>query len=295
MAYLAVCIIWGSTYLVIRIGVSDLPPELFMGIRFVIAGSIMLLFAFVKGYSFPSAKDAGRIAIIGLLLLTGANGLVAYAEQWVHSSIAALILAGIPLFMALLELLLPGRSSMDYRGWVGLLIGFGGVALLVLSGSETGAVDWFGGSLIVLASIFWAVGSIYSKSFKSSGSVVAQIGIQMFAGGLGQCTTGLLMGELSRWQFTPKGLGAMLYLIFIGSLVGYGSYVYMLSKWPAAKAGTFAYVNPVVAVILGAVVLDETITVNKVIATVIILGGVLLVQMSKYRKPEQINTPIESS
>lgn len=293
LAYLAVCIIWGSTYLVIRIGVSDLPPELFMGIRFVTAGILMMLFAKMKGLSFPDIKDTGRIAIVGLFLLTGANGLVAYAEQWVHSSVTALILAGIPLFMALLELLLPNRKSLDYKGWLGLIIGFGGVALLMLSGSETGAVDVLGGVMIVVASLLWAIGSIYSKSFTPTGSVVSQIGIQMFAGGLGQCIAGILLGEVSRWQFTPKGIGAMLYLIFIGSLVGYGSYVYMLSKWPASKAGTFAYVNPVVAILLGSVILDEAITGSKILATIVILSGVLLVQMSKYQKNNNIKIDIE--
>jgi len=288
-AYLAVCIIWGSTYLAMRIGVSEFPPELFAGIRFVTAGLLVLVYTRLKGNKFPdSFKDIRRISTVGLLLILGANGLVIWVEQWVHSGITALILATCPLFMALLELFLPGGSSMWFGGWLGLLIGFGGVSLLVLSTKGSGVIDIPGALILILAAFSWAVGSVYSKSFKPSGSILTNLGIQMVAGGMGQCITGIILGELPRVQFTSKGIGAMVYLILIGSIVGYGSFTYLIQKWPAARAGTYAYVNPVVAVVLGALILNEPVGLGVVASTLIILIGVLLVQLSKTTRNKEV-------
>ena len=288
-AYLAVCIIWGSTYLAMRIGVSEFPPELFAGIRFVTAGLLVLVYTRLKGNKFPdSFKDIRRISTVGLLLILGANGLVIWVEQWVHSGITALILATCPLFMALLELFLPGGSSMRFGGWLGLLIGFGGVSLLVLSTKGSGVIDIPGALILILAAFSWAVGSVYSKSFKPSGSILTNLGIQMVAGGMGQCITGIILGELPRVQFTSKGIGAMVYLILIGSIVGYGSFTYLIQKWPAARAGTYAYVNPVVAVVLGALILNEPVGLGVVASTLIILIGVLLVQLSKTTRNKEV-------
>lgn len=281
-AYVAVCVLWGSTYLAIRIGVSDFPPELFAGIRFTITGILMLLFVKLRGLAFPeNVATIRNQAIVGLFLLLGGNGLVVFAEQWVHSGVASLLVATVPLFMALIELFIPGRPRIDFKGWIGLLIGFAGVALLVFSNSHTGSVDIKGAALLMAASLCWAIGSVYSKSFKPTGSLFGNIGIQMLAGGLGLTTTGLLLGEASRLQFTPKAAWAMLYLIFFGSILGYSSYVYVLQKWPAAKAGTYAYVNPPVAVLLGAVVLGEPFSLSILTSTIVILLGVLMVQLSK--------------
>lgn len=284
LAYLAVCIIWGSTYLVIRIGVSAFPPELFAGIRFLIAGFLMVLFAYSKGHKFPDALSVKRQAIVGLLLLLGGNGIVVWVEQWVYSGVASLILAIGPLFNAILELILPDGPRIGFKGWLGLFLGFGGVALLVLLGSGTKGIDVTGGILLLLAAFFWSTGSVYSQRFKSSGSTVMNIGIQMLSGGMGLTILGLLMGEASRVHLTAKGLGAMVYLIMFGSIVGFSSYIYVLQRWPASKAGTYAYVNPVVAVFLGAVVLGEPVSANVIISAIIILSGVLLVQLSKTSK-----------
>ena len=285
LAYIAVCIIWGSTYLAIRIGVSDFPPELFAGIRFLIAGSFVLLFAYFKGYKFPeNITDVKRQAIVGLFLLTGGNGIVVWAEQWVYSGVTSLLMAIIPLFNAILELFLPNSPRIGFKGWFGLILGFGGVALLVLAGSDAKIVDASGGILLLLAAFSWSLGSVYSKTFKASGTMVANIGIQMFAGGLGLTIVGLLMGEAGKIHLTSKGLGAMAYLIFVGSILGYSSYIYILQKWSASKAGTYAYVNPIVGVFLGAVILGEPVSSKVFISAIIILGGILLVQLSKTNK-----------
>lgn len=282
LAYLAVCIIWGSTYLAIRIGVSEFPPELFAGIRFSIAGGLLLLYEWWRGHKFPSTwSDVRKQATVGLFLLLGGNGLVVWTEQWVHSGITALLLASVPLFMALVELALPDGSRLDFKGWAGLLLGFSGVALLVLSGSSTNSIDLLGGSLLLLASFLWACGSVYSKRLTPTGTMISNIGIQMLAAGIALFLLGVLLGELPQVHVTYRGMGAMVYLIFVGSMLGYSSYTYILRKMPASKAGTYAYINPIVAVILGALILSEPVSPNMLVSAAIILGGVLLVQVSK--------------
>lgn len=283
-AYIAVCILWGSTYLAIRIGVAVMPPMLFAGIRFLIAGSILMAFVRFKKLSFPQTrKEIINQSIVGAFLLLGGNGLVVWAEQWISSGSASLIVAVCPLFMALIELFIPGRQRIDWKGWIGLLIGFSGVAYLVLGKSGATGIDLAGGAVMLAASLFWAFGSVYSKGFKTTGSIYAGIGVQMLAGGILLTFVGLVLGEASRFTLNPEGLMSMAYLIVFGSLIGYSSYIYLLQKWPAAKAGTYSYVNPIVAVLLGSLILGEPLTLEIFISAGIILLGVYVVQTSKIR------------
>ena len=287
-AFIAICILWGSTYLAIRIGVSAFPPELFAGMRFFVAGSLMLIFARLRGLEFPTNLNSIKNqSIVGLFLLLGGNGLVVWAEQWVHSGIASLLIATIPLFIALIELFIPGRPKIELKGWLGLLIGFSGVVILVLSSSGVGSINVKGAILLLAASFLWAMGSVYSKSFKPEGSMIVNIGIQMLAGGIALLILGISLGELPRVSISLKGIGALLYLIIFGSLLGYTSYIYVLEKWPAAKAGTYAYINPPVAVLLGTLVLKEPFTLTVLFATAVILSGVLMVQLSKVKSTDK--------
>lgn len=282
LAYLAVCILWGSTYLAIRIGVSEFPPALFAGIRFLVAGSLMLAFSVYKGLKLPkNFSETMKISLVGLFLLLGGNGCVVWAETHVNSGVASLLVATVPLFMALIELFLPGRPRLNLKGWLGLLIGFGGVALLVFPNSEGSSGSIFGIILLLIGAFSWAMGSVYSKSFKATASIIPNIAIQMLAGGIGLSIVGIIFGEIPKLHVTSKGIGAILYLILFGSIIGYSCYVYILHKWPAAKAGTYAYVNPLVAVLLGALVLNEPLSISVVLSTAVILGGVILVQTSK--------------
>ncbi|HQD41419.1 MAG TPA: EamA family transporter [Bacillota bacterium] len=292
-AYIVVCIVWGSTYLGIRIGVSDFPPELFSGIRNLVAGSIILMYARVKGLEFPKSRtDIRRLATVGFMLLCGSMGLISWAEQWVHSGVVSLMVASSPLMMALIETIVFKENTLGIKGWAGLLIGFGGVGFLVMSASGTGSIDIFGSILVILAAFFWSSGSVYSKRFKAAGSVVTHIGIQMLAGGVGLTTAGLLLGEASRVRFTVKSMAAMAYLIIFGSILAYSCYIYVLGKWPSSRAGTYAYVNPLVAVTLGFLVLGEPITYHTIISMVVILGGVLMVQVSQAsRQRKEQNAP----
>lgn len=282
-AYIAVCVFWGSTYLAIRIGVQELPPLLFAGVRFLIAGGIILGYAALRNLPYPSRlKDFKAYSLIGLLLIFGGNGMVVFAEQWVHSGIASLLVATVPLFMALIEYFFVRKERLSWKGWVGLLLGFAGVGILVMADDLTSAVNPLGALLLILACLSWAAGSVYSKTVvKPTGSVVTHIGIQMLAGGIALTLSGLLAGEASRFHLSLRGAGAMIYLIIFGSLIGYSAYVYLLQKWPAARVGTYAYVNPVIAVLLGALILGEKLTPSILGATAVILLGVLLVQTSK--------------
>lgn len=283
LAYLCVCIVWGSTYLAIRIGVSAFPPALFAGFRFLIAGLAMLAYAKLKGLEFPDRLNQRRLSVVGLLLLVGGNGLVVLASQWVHSGISSLIVASMPIFMALFELLLPGGSRLKAKGWFGLLLGFSGVILLVTTSSGTGAINPLGAFLLVCATMFWSMGSVYSKKFKANGSIVTHIGVQMLAGGVVLTSIGLFLGEFSRVNLSLKGVISILYLAVFGSILAYSCYIYILMRWPAAKAGTYAYVNPLVAIFLGFIVLKEPISLNVIFCTGIILAGVFLVQTSKLK------------
>jgi len=281
LAYLAVCFFWGSTYLAIRIGVQDSPPLVFAGIRFIIAGSLMLGYCKLKGYTLPSERaDIVNMAIVGLLMLLGGNGLVVYAEQWVSSGIASLIIATVPLFMAVIEFFFLRNVKMDFKSISGLLLGFGGVAYLMI-GDAAAVIDLKGLVTLMLASIFWAAGSVHSKGIKFKGHIFANIGTQMLAGGIGLTIASLVKGEFAELHFTLNSLLAILYLIVFGSIVGYSCYIYILQKWTAAKAGTYAYVNPIVAIMLGALLLGEPITLPVLISMAIVILGIVLVQSSK--------------
>jgi len=280
LAFIAVCIVWGSTYLAIRIGVSEVQPFIFAGIRFTLAGSLMLLYAKIKNLEFPKSKrDVLNITIVGLFLLLGGHGLVVWTEQWVASSIASILVATVPLFIAIIELFVPNGSRLTLKGWIGLILGFIGVVFLTFTDSSS-AIDVKGAILLLLASLLWAVGSVYQNTFKATGSTVSHIGIEMVVGGISLLIVGLLYGNINL-DITLKGISALLYLIVFGSFIGYSSYIYILQKWPPSKAGTYAYINPIVAVILGALILNEAINLRIIISTFIILIGVVLVQTSK--------------
>ena len=179
------------------------------------------------------------------------------------------------------------ENTLGIKGWAGLLIGFGGVGFLVMSASGTGSIDLLGSILVMLAAFSWSSGSVYSKRFKAAGSIITHIGIQMLAGGIGLTTAGLLLGEASRVRFTVKSMAAMVYLIVFGSILAYSCYIYVLGKWPSARAGTYAYINPLVAVTLGFLVLGEPITYHTIISMAVILGGVLMVQVSQASRQQK--------
>lgn len=284
LAYIAVCLVWGSTYLAIRFGVSDLPPALFAGVRFLLAGFIMLAYVYLKKLKLPqSLKDIRITATVGLFLLFGGNGLVVWSEQYIPSGLTALIISTVPLFMAVLDYLVPGGTRMAWKGWAGLLLGFSGVGMLVSPWSGIEGSELLGFAGVIAASFIWAAGSVYSARNPVTGSVLAASALQMLAAGAALTLTGLIAGEMPRFHLTAQGAGALLYLIFAGSILGYSCFLYILKVMPPAKASTYSYVNPVVAVVLGWLALNESFTIREISATVVILAGVMLVQTSKFK------------
>jgi drug/metabolite transporter (DMT)-like permease len=290
LSYLTVCIVWGSTYLAIKVGVSDMPFLPFAGLRFSIAGALILIFARIRGWQFPQTKqDYGSIIFAGVMLLFVSNGLVCWAEQTIDSGLTALLIASVPLFMALIEAVFPKEHRLSWVGWAGLVIGFVGVVFLISPHFALDSETLPAVLGVLAASLNWAAASIYLKRRTISGSMMPQVGLQMFAAGVVFLIASSIFGDISIAGASASGIAALLYLLFIGSILAYTAFNYMIKALPAAKAGTYAYINPLVAVVLGALILKETVTAQNVISAVIIIVGVVLVQLAKV-KPVQLAT-----
>ena len=283
VAYLLVCVLWGSTYLAIRIGVGVLPPFLFAGSRFLVAGALLLAGALAFGERLPRrARDWADLAVVGLLLLAGGNTFVVWAEQFTPSGVASLFVVTVALWMALFDALLPGGPGrLSWRVIAGLVLGLVGTALLVEADPRTLMhADLRGPVALTGASASWALGSVYDRRRHPEAGPYVGAAIEMIAGGAVVVVLGLLLGEARSVHVTSRGLGALGYLIVFGSIVGYTAYNYALHHAPATIVGTYAYVNPLIAVLLGAVFLAEPVGPRTFVAMALILGAVLWIQVS---------------
>jgi drug/metabolite transporter (DMT)-like permease len=283
VAYLLVCTVWGSTYLFIRIGVAHLPPFLFAGVRFLIAGLLLAAIIVPVGIKLPSRpRDWRTLALTGILFLCGANAVVVWSEQFIASGVASVFVASMPLWSAFFDAIIPGgKSPLTWRIGIGLALGFLGTALLAgITPQEIAVADLRGPVALTLGSMCWAFGSVYWKRNPTEVSPYAAAAVQMTIAGAILCLVGLGLGEAGAWHLDRAGLGAMTYLILVGSLVGYTAFGYALEHAPAAIVGTYAYVNPVVAVLLGWLVLREPITGRMLVAMALILGAVLWIQLA---------------
>lgn len=286
LAYLSVFFIWGSTYLAIRVGVKDWPPALFAALRFIAAGSAMLLFARIKDVSLPTLRGMFDLSVVGVFLLVGGNWLVVWAEKTIPSGLTALIIAIVPLFMSSIDSFVPNGQRLPLIGWVGILIGFGGMFFLVspsLGFAEGLSLNPWGITGLIVASFLWSIGSVYSKHHPVQGDIFVNSAVQNLAAGFVLITIGSINNDWPEIHLTTTSILALLYLIIFGSIIGYTSYVYLLRHVPPAKASTYAYVNPVVAIFLGWLILSEPIDARTIVATGIILGGVAIVQASKMK------------
>jgi drug/metabolite transporter (DMT)-like permease len=282
VAYLVVCVVWGSTYLAIRVGVGVLPPFLFAGLRFVIAGLLLLTVALALGDSLPRrAVDWRTQAIVGVLLLAGGNAFVVWAEQYIASGIASIFVVTVALWMAFFDAIVPGGSGdLNWRVVAGLLLGFLGTTLLVgASPAELLHADLRGPIALTCASASWSIGSVYGKRHKTETSPYVGAAIQMVVGGAATALVGTLLGEWSRWHLTGRGVGALAYLVVFGSIIGYSAYTYALRNASATIVGTYAYVNPVIAVLLGWLLLHEPVTPRTFLAMALIIGAVVWIQL----------------
>jgi drug/metabolite transporter (DMT)-like permease len=292
IALLVIYTVWGSTYLAIRYAVETIPPFLMAGTRFLVAGAIMYIWRRSAGDPAPSRSQWLRTSVVGLLLLLGGNGLVSLAEQNVASGIAALIIGSVPLWMTTIEALRPGGVRPNYLGIVGLVIGFGGIALLVAPSLLTGnpaASHPFGVITLLFAALFWSLGSIYSRHAHLPDSSLLSTGMEMLAGGLGLYLAGTLTGEwhaLAPAQITLRSWLSLLYLILFGSMAGFTAYAWLLRSAPVSLVATYAYVNPLVAILLGSLLAQETLTPHVLFSALIIIGSVVLINASPRFKPQ---------
>lgn len=287
-AFAAIYIIWGSTYTAILIAIREIPPLLMAGIRFFTAGVILYLFSRMRGEATPHISSVSKISFSGILMLVGGTGTVAWVEQYIPSGLAAIIVAAVPLWFVLFDRQ-HWKENFSNK-WIisGLVIGFLGVILLV---ADKSVLDIHGDkmkliSIIVLLAggVSWAIGSLYSKYTPVEGSAGMKAAIQMMTAGICSWIIGVAMGEFpqANWSsISTNAILAVVYLIVFGSLIAYMAYIWLLGVRPPALVGTYAYVNPVVAVFLGWVVADETLNRQQMIALFVILSGVLLVQFSK--------------
>ncbi len=286
LAWAAVCFFWGTTYLAIRIGVESIPPALFAGFRFLSAGLVFLPFLLAKGYKLPRGRELLDNAIIGIALLSIANGTVVWAEQWIPSSLAALIVATLPFFMVGMEAALPRGEKLNLKKVLGILVGFSGLVLLLWPDLQ-GSIDpnYLKGILAMLIPpIAWGAGSIYSKYRNLKSHPFMGAAVQMMIAGAILIAVGGVNGEFSRLHFNPRGFAAICYLLVFGSIIGYGSYIYALAKLPASIVSMYAYINPVIAVFLGWLILNERLDWMVVAATTIIVAGVVLVKTAPQQK-----------
>jgi drug/metabolite transporter (DMT)-like permease len=283
IAYLVVCVFWGSTYLAIRVGVGVLPPFLFAGIRFLTAGVLLLGGVLALGDRLPRRPMDWRTqAIVGVLLLAGGNAFVVWAEQYTASGIASIFVVTVALWMAFFDAVIPGGAgALNWRVVAGLGLGFVGTALLVgASPAEILHADLRGPIALTAASASWSLGSVYGKRHKTETSPYVGAALQMIAGGGAVIVLGTALGEWSRWHLSARGAGAMAYLVVFGSILGYSAYTYALRHASPTIVGTYAYVNPVIAVLLGWLILAEPVTARTFLAMVLILGAVVWIQFS---------------
>jgi drug/metabolite transporter (DMT)-like permease len=288
VALLSVYIVWGSTYLGIKIAIETFPPFLMAGIRFLIAGALLYGFVVVKEKKHPKLIEWRDTTIIGTLLLLGGNGLVVIAEKTIPSSIAAIVIATVPLWMIVIAWLLKSQTRPNRSTLIGTLIGFIGVVILMFpSHQEDLHFDTFGLLITLLGAILWSLGSIYSQKATLPTSVMLSTAMQMLSGGLVLMITATLFGEWQQFHLetlSSRSVWAFAYLVFIGSLVGFSAYVWLLKNASPYLASTYAFVNPLVALCLGYCFADEVLSVKALIATVLIISAVVMITLSKAKK-----------
>jgi drug/metabolite transporter (DMT)-like permease len=289
-AFAAVYIIWGSTYVGIAMAIRSVPPFLMAGLRFFAAGIILYLWCLAKGEKTPPLSSVAKNAFGGVMMLGAGTTSLIWSEQYLPSGLAAVIVASIPFFFVILDKR-NWRQNFSSKSIIGgLLIGFAGIVLLF---QGKGSLDLhnrqqLAGFVVLLAgSIVWAAGSLYAKYSVTQGSTLVKAAIQMMAAGVAGFIFSFITGEEPGFNWggiTASSMYAMLYLVFIGSLIGYIAYIWLLSVRPASLVGTYAYVNPAVAIFLGWLIAGEKITFQQVFALAVILCGVLLVNFAKYKK-----------
>ncbi|HMK28304.1 MAG TPA: EamA family transporter [Terriglobales bacterium] len=288
LAFALVYVFWGSTYLGIRIAIEHLPPFIMTGVRFLIAGPLMLLYCTLSGRGVRiTGREALRLAIIGVLLLTCANATLARAELVVPSGLAALLVAIIPLWLLVLETWVFRGDRVSAKGIAGLLLGVAGIAVLLwpqlTATTALGRKELMYSLALLAASFAWALGSSFAKRWQKGIDPFAASGWEMTFGGAVNLLLAFALGESRRAVWTPRGIAAVAYLVVFGSWVGFSAYIWLLQHVQMSKVSTYAYVNPVVAVFLGWVVLRERVDAYILAGSAIIVAAVALVTAAEVK------------
>lgn len=295
LGFAVVYVVWGSTYLAIRVAVESLPPFLMAATRFFVAGAVTFAWLRLRGVPSPTALQWRNTAVVGTLLLLGGNGLVTWSEQWVPSGIAALIVAAMPLWMGLLVWIFEPGVRPGARGVAGILLGFAGVAVLVNPRGELGADPsiLLGSMVLLVAPLLWACGSLYSRHVDTPKNLFLSTAMQMLAGSAALLVVGTVSGEwrsLDLAHVTTASLLALVYLIVFGSLIAFSAFVWLLRVTTPAKVTTYAYVNPVVALFLGWLILGEAISTQTFVAAGIIIAAVFLMTTDRPKRVAVVGT-----
>ncbi|HJW09054.1 MAG TPA: EamA family transporter [Holophagaceae bacterium] len=288
LCYVIVSLVWGSTYLAIALGLESFTPYGMVALRFGSAGLVALLIARLRREPLPMKADLLPLMLTGALMLSGSNTLVTWSEQHVSSGVAAIVCALVPVFLTLFA-----RERLGLRALTGLTLGFAGVAVLMNPGG--GHLHLGGIGALLMADLLWAFGTLHAKHHVKGGGAFGNIAMQMLTAAAVALVGAPLTGGFTHGPVTAKALGAVAYLSIFGSLLAFSAYVHLSRAWTPAKMGTYAYLNPLVAVLLGGLVLSEPFSLRMAAGMAVILAGVALVQLRPSPKREIAATPLAES
>jgi drug/metabolite transporter (DMT)-like permease len=288
VAFALLYVLWGSTYLAMRVIVRDMPPYVAGTVRYLAAGPIMLAACALLGRKISlTRRDLGQLLVISILLLSIGNIGVLWGEIYVSSGLASLIVALVPIWVVMIEAWIFRAGRMTAKGLFGLAIGIVGLLVLlwprISSGTHLGRLELLGSGILAGASFFWALGSVFSHRFNLTVDVFASAAWQMTLGGLVNGAVALITGQFQKTHWTFSALGSIGYLVIFGSWLGYSAYIYLLEHVPTPKVATYAYVNPIVAVFLGWIILREHVDIFMLLGTAIIIASVALVNTSQLK------------
>jgi drug/metabolite transporter (DMT)-like permease len=290
LAFGIIYFVWGSTFLAIRVGVREVPPLILAAMRFFVAGVVLYGWMITRGKRSPSGREWRAAALLGMVIFVFDYGLLFWAEQRVPSGIAAVMLATIPVFMALSEIIFLRTQTLTVRLALALLVGIGGVAVLMSRSLNLGGapIDKMGAVALIIASISWSIASALARKLPLPESKVMSSGAQMLAGGVFLVVAAAAFGEFRNfhpWSVSREVWFSLLYLIVAGSIVGFTAYVWLIHHESPTKVGTYAYVNPIVAVLVGYFFGGEALTVRTIVGTLFVLISVAVITTTRAKKP----------
>jgi drug/metabolite transporter (DMT)-like permease len=288
IAWLTVCVVWGTTYLAIRVALETVPVFLLAGLRWTVAGLLLGAVLSVSGRRLPGPRTWASLALLGFLMNVVGNGFVVWAEQYVPSGLTAVVVGTVPFWFVCIEAVLPKGERLTVRTLAGLAVGFAGIVVLVWPEMTTGGTEGRAMILGVLglqvACAGWALGTSYTKRHTSSGDVLAASTMQMLFSGVMLLGLATAAGEWGALSFSTRSLAAMVYLTIVGSAIAYTAYVYAVGRLPISTVSLYAYINPIIAVALGAALLGEPFSTRIVIASALVLAGIAVVRGVQSRR-----------